>query len=266
MRVESNMHAERTAMIGARSKRDKVAVITGGAGGIGAATAGRLAVDGSAVYLIDRSPAVLDRAAELAADGLRARACVMDITDEAAWEAALADCRENMGAPTTLVNNAFIVNVGSVEETSLQSWNRQLDVNLTGAFLATRTLLPDLRTAENGTIVMVSSVHARFGIPGRPAYAATKAALTGFARQLAAEYGPQVRVNSVLPGPILTAAWDDFDEDARRTAGNATALGRLGRADEVAEAIAFLSSERASFITGAELHVDGGWSITKDSE
>ncbi|PRY02571.1 SDR family NAD(P)-dependent oxidoreductase [Allonocardiopsis opalescens] len=243
----------------------RVAVVTGCAGGIGAATARRLAEDGARVFLIDLSPDVLQVRDELRAAGHRAAASVMDVADEVAWNTAAASCRTELGRPHILVSNAFTVDVAPLEDTAPASWDRQLRVNLTGAYLATRALLPDLTASGRGAVVMVSSVHAHFGLPGRAAYASTKAGITGLARQLAAEYGPAIRVNSVLPGPVLTAAWDGIDAQARAGAAAATALGRMGAPEEVADAIAYLCSDRASFITGVELAVDGGWSVTKDS-
>lgn len=244
----------------------RVAVVSGAAAGIGAATARALATAGAGVLLVDRSPTVRTTAAELASDGLDVRAAELDVTLADGWRRVAADCRDTLGPPSILVNNAYVVDVAPLERTSLESWRRQLDVNLTGAFLAVSTLLPDLLATGSGAIVNVSSVHAHFGLPGRAAYAATKAGLTGFTRQLAVEYGHALRANSVLPGPILTAAWDDVDEEGRAASAGATALGRLGDPREVAAAIAFLASDRASFITGAELVVDGGWSIAKHSD
>ncbi len=145
------------------------------------------------------------------------------------------------------------------------SWQRQLDVNLTGAFHGVRACLPDLRRNRRGAIVMVSSVHANIGLAHVPAYAATKAGLTGLTRQLATEYGGEVRVNCVLPGPILTAQWDHVDDADRAASAAETAIGRLGDPDEVAGPIEFLLGDAASFVTGTTLTVDGGWSITKNS-
>ena len=179
--------------------------------------------------------------------------------------AAVTACRAELGRPQVLVNNAYATRVAALEDTPPESWEHQIRVTLTGAYLAMRALLPDLTASGRGAVVMVSSVHAHFGLPGRAAYAAAKAGMTGLARQLAAEYGPAVRVNSVLPGPVLTPHWDGVGEAERASAAAATALGRLGEASEVADAIAWLCSDRASFVTGVELNVDGGWSITKES-
>ncbi|MFC4000235.1 SDR family NAD(P)-dependent oxidoreductase [Prauserella oleivorans] len=242
----------------------KVAVVTGGAQGIGAATAERLAADGAAVAVLDVADTrpVVGR---ITAAGGTAIGVPGDVTSETAWAHALERCHAELGRVDVLVSNAYTVDVRPAHETSVQSWERQLSVNLTGTFLGFTTCLPDLSRNRTGSVVLTSSVHALVGLPGRPAYAASKAGLTGLARQLAVEYGTVLRVNSVLPGPVLTAAWDGIGEADRRLSAEQTAVKRLGEPAEVAAAIAFLVSDDASFITGAALTVDGGWSVYKTS-
>ncbi|WP_405986425.1 SDR family NAD(P)-dependent oxidoreductase [Streptomyces sp. NBC_00872] len=243
---------------------DRVAVVTGAASGIGAATAQRLAAEGAAVILADiakeRGEAV---AADIRAAGGRAAFVTADVSDEGDWDRIVA-AAHTYGPVGVLVSNAYTVRVAPAHEMSLDAWERQLAVNLTGGFLGFRAVLPDLRE-RRGAVVLTSSVHAHKGIPGHPAYAASKGALLSLSGQLAVEYGPEVRVNAVLPGPILTAAWDRVPAADRERSIAETAARRFGRPEEVAAAIAFLAAEEASYITGSSLLVDGGWSVVKAS-
>ncbi|MEV7679363.1 SDR family NAD(P)-dependent oxidoreductase [Streptomyces sp. NPDC088341] len=243
---------------------DRVAVVTGAASGIGAATARRLAAEGAAVVLADiakeRGEAV---AADIRAAGGRAAFVPADVSDEGDWDRIVA-AAHTYGPVGVLVSNAYTVRVAPAHEMSLDAWERQLAVNLTGGFLGFRAVLPDLRE-RRGAVVLTSSVHAHKGIPGHPAYAASKGALLSLSGQLAVEYGPEVRVNAVLPGPILTAAWDRVPAADRERSIAETAARRFGRPEEVAAAIAFLAAEEASYITGSSLLVDGGWSVVKAS-
>ncbi|WP_298331488.1 SDR family NAD(P)-dependent oxidoreductase [Haloactinopolyspora sp.] len=242
-----------------------VAVVTGAARGIGAASARRLAAEGAAVLLVD----VLDDVAGQVADEIRssggqARFVHGDVASEADWAGVRKAAHEHFGPVGVVHSNAYIHRPGAAHELTPEQWSTEIAVNLDGLYLAARTFVDDLRE-QRGALVATSSVHARFGLPGHPAYAASKGGICALVRQLAVEYGPAVRVNAVLPGPILTAAWSDIDEAERSNAGQATALQRMGSPEEVAAAVAFLCSAEASYITGVELYVDGGWSITKDS-
>ncbi|MEV6028258.1 SDR family NAD(P)-dependent oxidoreductase [Streptomyces sp. NPDC052036] len=242
----------------------RTAVVTGAASGIGAATAERLAQEGASVVLADiaaeRGEAVAER---ITKDGGRARFVTADVATEHDWTLIVAAAHA-FGPVDLLVSNAFTVDVTPAHEMPLASWQRQLAVNLTGSFLGFRAALPDLRS-RRGAVVLTSSVHAHKGIPGHPAYAASKGALLSLCGQLAAEYGPEVRVNAVLPGPILTAAWDRVPPEERERSIAETAARRFGTPEEVAAAIAFLGADEASYITGSHLVVDGGWSVVKAS-
>jgi len=241
----------------------KVAVVTGAARGIGAATARRLAAEGARVVLTDIDDAGADVAAAIDAGGGQAAFVAADVASEPDW-ARTATVAHRYGPVDVLVSNAFVDPARPLHEISRYSWDRQLAVCLTGTFLGVRTFLDDLR-GQQGSVVVTSSVHALIGLPGHPAYAAAKGGLTALTRQLAVEYGPAVRVNSVLPGPIRTAAWDGISEPDRARSIEETVAKRFGEPAEVAAVIAFLASAEASYVTGAALPVDGGWSITKAS-
>ncbi|WP_328492681.1 glucose 1-dehydrogenase [Streptomyces sp. NBC_00414] len=242
----------------------RTAVVTGAASGIGAATAERLAEEGAAVVLADlaedRGETVAERITKA---GGRARFVRADVAAEDDWTRIVA-AAHHFGPVDVLVSNAYTVEVAPAHEMSLDSWQRQLAVNTTGSFLGFKALLPDLRR-RRGAVVLTSSVHANRGIPGHPAYAASKGALLSLCSQLAVEYGPEVRVNAVVPGPILTAAWDRVAPGDRERSIAETAARRFGTPEEVAAAIAFLGADEASYITGTSLVVDGGWSVVKAS-
>ncbi|MEY9962470.1 glucose 1-dehydrogenase [Streptacidiphilus sp. MAP12-16] len=243
---------------------DRVAVVTGAASGIGAAGAARLAAEGASVVLADiDADRGEDAAAGIRKDGGRACFVRADVSQERDWE-RVVEVAHGFGPIGVLVSNAYTVHVAPAHATSLASWQQQLAVNLTGAFLGFKAALPDL-AGHDGAVVLTSSVHAHKGIPGHPAYAASKGALLSLCGQLAVEYGPRVRVNAILPGPILTAAWDRVSEEDRARSVAETAARRFGTPEEVAAAIAFLASGEASYITGSSLLVDGGWSVVKAS-
>ncbi|SCF45729.1 SDR family NAD(P)-dependent oxidoreductase [Micromonospora mirobrigensis] len=226
----------------------RIALVTGGGSGIGAATARRLADEGASVLVSDIDPG----AAKAVAEEVGGRALPLDGRSEADWNTAVA---------TVDRLDVLHCNVGQhrpapLHELVPDEFDAIMELSLRSAYLGVRTCLPLLQ-ATSGAVVVTSSIHALLGLPGAPAYAAAKGALVALVRQLAVEYGPGVRVNAVLPGPIRTPAWADPDKAVRHVAR--TVAGRLGEAEEVASAVAFLASSDASYITGAALPVDGGW-------
>ncbi|MEV5893973.1 SDR family NAD(P)-dependent oxidoreductase [Nonomuraea fuscirosea] len=242
----------------------RTALVTGAASGIGAATARRLAAEGARVLLADIDD---ERGAAVAASiGDRAAHLHLDVTSARDWSAAAAEVRDRFGRLDVLHANGpgRVVPARPAHEMPESDWDAQIDVSLKAAFLAARTFCPLLAETE-GALVITSSVHAATGIPGCAPYAAAKGGLQSLARQLAVEYAPRVRVNAVVPGPIMSSAWDGIDAEGRAATIRETPAGRFGTPEEVAAAVAFLAAQEAAFITGACLNVDGGWSVSTTS-
>ena len=240
----------------------KVALVTGAASGIGAATARRFAAEGASVALTDVRAEVGAALAEtLSADGHRACFVPLDVTCESQWEAAVARVTDRFGAPTVLVNNAGIYARRLIEDTSPAELDRMMEVNVKGVLLGIKAVLPAMRAASGGSIVNLSSVAGIIGSAISSDYNASKGAVRILTKCAALQYAKDgIRCNSVHPAPIDTdMGWQAMPAgEIRERRLQEIPLGRMGTADEVANAILFLASDEASFVTGSELVVDGG--------
>jgi NAD(P)-dependent dehydrogenase (short-subunit alcohol dehydrogenase family) len=245
------------------SLEDRVAVITGGARGIGRVTARVLAAAGADVAVIDRLPGV-ESVADVEALGRRGLACAADVSDAASLDNAFDAVRAELGDPDILVNGAAITNhIAPVTRMTREGWERELAVNLTGAFAAVQAVLPAMVDAGWGRIVLVSSLAARGGLHLQAAYAASKAGVVGLAKTVALEHARDgVSCNAVLPGLIETEAVVSMPEPIREATIAVTPARRLGRMEEVAHLIGFLVSDEAGFVNGAEIPIDGGIGLT----
>lgn len=238
----------------------KVAIVTGGAGGIGSATARRLSEEGAAVVVTDRDEAgAAATVASLAGQGL---ALVHDVVSEADWESVFAATTARFGAPSILVNNAGVYRIGPVEALDPAEIDWLLGINVKGVALGLKHAARAMAPARAGSIVNLSSVAGIVGSPRHVLYGASKGAVRALTKSAAAELGPAgIRVNSVHPA-IIDTPMAEYGLAAlgrtREQIARAYPLGRIGRPEEVANAVLFLASDEASFVTGAELVVDGG--------
>jgi len=236
----------------------KVAVVTGGANGIGLAAARALATGGATVWIFDVEQEPSDKVAR----SLGRHACAGDVTDRASIKAAF----EHSGAPDIVVANAGIGTEASLDSTSPEIWNRTMAVNLSGVFHTIQAAAALMKPRRRGAIVITASTNSYDGEAALMAYNASKAALLGVLHTAANELGPwQIRVNAVCPGLIRTRLTErHFSTPAvLKEYFRDIPLGRGGEAEEVGNAIAFLASDLASFITGAALVIDGGQMAAK---
>ncbi len=241
---------------------EKIALITGSSRGIGRAIAKRIAKEGYAVCInyIEREDKALELKSELEAEGHRAMIYRADVSDRAQVEAMVAAVKTTFGPVSLLVSNAGVAGQCLFQEVSDEMWDRFFGVNVRGAFNCAQAVLPDMIHEKAGNIVTISSMWGLRGASCEVVYSATKAALIGLTKSLAMELAPSgIRVNCVAPGVVDTDMLSALPSDVMDSLADMTPMGRLGRPEDIAGAVAFFASEEAGFITGQVLTADGGF-------
>jgi 2-hydroxycyclohexanecarboxyl-CoA dehydrogenase len=243
----------------------RVAVVTGGASGIGLGCARALAEKGHRIALFDLRPDTLQTAVEsLRQSGAEAIGCVVDVSDRTQVDAGMADTRAKLGPVQIVVTSAGIAPSKFFTEMSLDDWNRVLAVNLTGTFNTVQSAIADMLNAGWGRIVTIASTAAQTGAPDRAHYAASKGGVVGFTKAMSMEFAPKgITANTIPPSIIDTPAGKDPISapngiDLKRLAAM-TPVRRVGTPADVGAACAFLCSDAAGFITGQQINVNGGW-------
>jgi NAD(P)-dependent dehydrogenase (short-subunit alcohol dehydrogenase family) len=246
---------------------DQVAIVTGGGSGIGRAAAELLAREGAAVVVVDRDVG----AARQTVDGIAAQGGIafpreLDVAESRAVEGAIRSVVERHGRIDVLFNNAGIEHSGRVHEVAEEEWDRVMAVNLKGMFLLCKAVLPVMMNQRKGAIVNTSSISGVLGWPAYAAYCTAKGGVIQLTRQMAVDYAPfNIRVNCICPGTTLTPLierlleLEENPEETRKLIAARHPLGRFAQPEEIAQAVAFLASEESSFVTGAVLPVDGGY-------
>jgi 3-oxoacyl-[acyl-carrier protein] reductase len=246
---------------GTLSEAEKVALITGGSGGIGRATARALADDGWSVALgwsTSEAPAV-EAAAAIVAEGGKAVAVRLNVTDEEAVASAFESVAASLGPVSGLVNNAGMTKDGLTIQYPKETFEKTLAINVTGSFLCTKAALRGMIRARWGRIVNVSSAVALRGNPGQAAYTASKAGLVGMTRSICREVASRgITVNAICPGVVDTEMISELPEGQMAAMIEATPVGRMATPEEIATVVRFLMSDEASYVSGAVVPIDGG--------
>lgn len=242
----------------------KIAVVTGGGLGIGRATAVMLAKEAGQVAVTDiNAEAGRETVAQITDAGYEAIFFKHDVSSEADWKRVVADVQDRFGTPDVLVNNAGIYRIEPIEETTVEDWNRLMDVNVTGVFLGMKHCTPLMRERGHGSVINLSSVAGLVGVAGHTCYGASKGAVRTMTKDVAIELAEAgVRVNSIHPAYIDTQMADygaEVQGASKEELGGMHPLGHMGEPNDVAYAVLYLASEESKFVTGAELVVDGGF-------
>ena len=243
----------------------KVAIVTGGGAGIGRGIALRFAREGAAVGVLDKNAAGCD---QVVREILAAIALPADVSHASAVAESVARVFNTFGPPTILAHTAGVMPTGTILETTEEDWDHVYDVNVKGAFLACQQVIPHMRSAGTGSIILMASITGINGLPGLAAYSGTKGALIALARALAIDHAAEgIRANSIAPGTIDSPMLHEFvaaqpdPERTRRVFDSVQPRGRVGTIEEVVNVVAFLASDQSSLINGANIPVDGGMSI-----
>lgn len=238
--------------------KDKVVIVTGGASGIGEASVRAFAREGAKVVIADFADHGQALADELGAD--KALFIKIDVTDSEAVQAMITKTVTKFGRLDVMFANAGIAADGPIDELEESAWQRTIDINLGGVYLCDKYAIQQFLKQGGGVIVNCGSIHSHVGKRGVTAYAAAKGGVKLLTQTLGIEYGAQgIRVNAVCPGYIDTPLLSHIPDDAKEKLVALHPMGRLGRAEEVANAVLFLASDEASFVTGSSLMVDGGY-------
>ncbi|MBS1256638.1 MAG: 3-oxoacyl-[acyl-carrier-protein] reductase FabG [Deltaproteobacteria bacterium] len=239
--------------------KGKTALITGAGRGIGKTIAVKLAESGSDIAVADMNPVSDDVLSEIEKNGSKCLTFQVDVTDVESVDSMVKQIIDAVGGIHILVNNAGITQDNLFMRMKPEQWSQVIDVNLNGVFHVTKAVIRTMVKQHSGKIINISSVVGFSGNPGQVNYSSTKSALLGFTKSLSREVGTRgITVNAVAPGFINTAMTQALNESQQEAILNQIPLGRMGEAEDIANAVAFLASDEASYITGTVLHVNGG--------